>query len=230
MNRVHLVSGTTSGMGAAIARRLRQDGDRVIPVVRQTADADALGADEYLLCDYRDPAATKAAFAAFATPVDSFINAAGIALGKPIWDTGAEEIAEIVNVNMISPMLACGALRGKLRRNGAVILLSSQSAFRGGWDDAYNASKGGINTFIKSLATKFAPDVRVIGVAPGITADTRMTRGRREDDLGRITDTIPLKRLANVDEIAAMVASLLGEAGGYITGAVIDMNGGNYLR
>ena len=230
MSRVHLVSGATSGMGAAIARRLRQDGDRVIPVVRRAADARVLDADEYLLCDYRDPAATKAAFAAFATPVDSFINAAGVALGKPIWDTAAEEITEIVNVNMISPMLACGALKGKLRKDGAIILLSSQSAFRGGWDDAYNASKGGINTFIKSLAAKFAPDVRVIGMAPGITADTRMTRGRREDDLGRITGTIPLKRLANVDEIAAMVASLLGEAGGYITGAVIDMNGGNYMR
>jgi NAD(P)-dependent dehydrogenase (short-subunit alcohol dehydrogenase family) len=88
----------------------------------------------------------------------------------------------------------------------------------------YNVSKGGINTFIKSFAIKVAPDIRVIGIAPGITENTRMTLGRKNDDLDRIRATIPLKRFANVDEIAALTFSLLSDAGSYMTGSVVDVN------
>ncbi|MBL8709682.1 MAG: SDR family oxidoreductase [Rhodospirillaceae bacterium] len=230
MARIHLVSGASSGIGARIAEELQRAGDEVVPVVRRAEDAAKLGATRHLLCDFADPAQTQSAFQAFAGPVDSFINAAGIAIGKAIWDTAPGDIGNLMNVNLISPMLACGALRGKINPGGAIILLSSQSAYRGGWDDAYNASKGGINTFIKSLAMKLAPDVRVIGIAPGIVIGTRMTAGRQQNDLERIKETIPLKRFAEVGEVAAMTLSLLGPAGANVTGAVIDMNGGNYLR
>lgn len=226
----HLVSGTTSGIGAAIAQALRAAGEEVIPVVRKVEDAEVVGAKQYILCDYAEVEKTRAAFRAFEGPVESFINAAGIAIGKAIWDSDPGEASVLMNINLLSPMMACGALRGKISKGGAIILLSSQSAYRGGWDDAYNASKGGINTFIKSLAMKYAPDVRVIGVAPGITLGTRMTLGRQQNDLDRIRDTIPLKRFGSVEEIAAMTVALLGPAGAYVTGAVIDMNGGNYLR
>jgi NAD(P)-dependent dehydrogenase (short-subunit alcohol dehydrogenase family) len=57
-----------------------------------------------------------------------------------------------------------------------------------------------------------------------------MTNSRKENDLNKIIDTIPLRRFANVEEIAEMVEALLGNAGAYMTGTVIDMNGGNYLR
>jgi NAD(P)-dependent dehydrogenase (short-subunit alcohol dehydrogenase family) len=230
MARTHLISGTTSGIGAMLAEHLTRAGDDVIPVLRRAADAASMGASRYLLCDFANPAATQVAFQAFDHPIDSFINAAGIAIGKAIWDTSPEQIGDVMNVNLISPMLACGALRGKITPGGAIILLSSQSAYRGGWDDAYNASKGGINTFIKSLAVKLAPDVRVIGIAPGIVVGTRMTAGRQQNDLEKIRDTIPLKRFGEMDEVAAMAMALLGPAGANITGAVIDMNGGNYLR
>lgn len=151
-------------------------------------------------------------------------------MGKPIWDNDPDEAARLLNINLMSPMLACGALRFKFRRGGAIVLFSSQSAYRGGWDDVYNASKGGINTFIKSFAMKMAPDVRVVGIAPGIIENTRMTQGRRNDDLDRIRDTIPLKRFANADEIAELTIAMLGTAGAYMTGCVVDTNGGNYLR
>lgn len=230
MSRLHVVSGATSGIGAAIFNRLSAAGDEVIPIVRRKEDAPALGATRHILCDFARPDDVRAACASLDTGIDSFINAAGVAIGQPIWDNDLDEAARLMNINLLSPMVACGALRPKLRKGGAVVLFSSQSAYRGGWDDVYNASKGGINTFIKSFAMKMAPDVRVIGIAPGITENTRMTQGRREDDLGRIRDTIPLKRFANVDEIADLTVALLGTAGAYMTGCVVDVNGGNYLR
>jgi 3-oxoacyl-[acyl-carrier protein] reductase len=230
MSRVHVVSGATSGIGAAITARLRDIGDEVIPAVRRESDAAAIGAKRWILCDFARPTEVRSAFEALDAEIDSFINAAGIAIGKPIWDNDPDEAASLLNINLMSPMLACGALRTKLRKGGAIVLFSSQSAYRGGWDDVYNASKGGINTFIKSFAMKMAPDVRVIGIAPGITENTRMTQGRHDDDLGRIRDTIPLKRFANVDEIAELTIAMLGMAGAYMTGCVVDTNGGNYLR
>jgi 3-oxoacyl-[acyl-carrier protein] reductase len=230
MSRVHVVSGATSGIGAAITARLRGIGDEVIPVVRRESDAAAIGSKRWILCDFARPAEVRSTFEALDAGIDSFINAAGIAIGKPIWDNNLDEAARLLNINLMSPMLACGALRSKLRKGGAIVLFSSQSAYRGGWDDVYNASKGGINTFIKSFAMKMAPDVRVIGIAPGITENTRMTQGRRDDDLDRIRETIPLKRFANTDEIAELTIAMLGRAGAYMTGCVVDTNGGNYLR
>lgn len=230
MSRRHLISGATSGIGAAIAQRLLSEGDEVIPIVRSKTDALRMGARNFILCDFNHPEKVRQACLELDVEIDSFINAAGIAIGKPIWDTDEIEAGHMLNVNLISPMFACGALRNNLRSGGSIILFSSQSAFRGGWDDLYNVSKGGINTFIKSFAIKVAPDIRVIGIAPGITENTRMTLGRKNDDLDRIRATIPLKRFANVDEIAALTFSLLGDAGSYMTGSVVDVNGGNYLR
>jgi 3-oxoacyl-[acyl-carrier protein] reductase len=230
MSRTHVVSGTTSGIGAAITARLRSIGDQVIPVVRHESDATEIGAERWILCDFARPAEVRSAFEALDEEIDSFINAAGIAIGKPIWDNDPDEAMNLLNINLMSPMLACGALRSKLRKGGAIVLFSSQSAYRGGWDDIYNASKGGINTFIKSFAMKMAPEVRVMGIAPGIVENTRMTKGRRENDLDRIRDAIPLKRFANADELAELTIAMLGTAGAYMTGCVVDANGGNYLR
>jgi 3-oxoacyl-[acyl-carrier protein] reductase len=230
MSRVHLLSGATSGIGAAVFARLVAMGDKVIPIVRSEIDAFEVGATSYIKCDFARPDEVRAACGGLDEEIDTFINAAGTAIGQPIWENDLEQAAQLININLMSPMVACGALRSKFRKGGAIVMFSSQSAYRGGWDDVYNASKGGINAFIKSFAMKMAPDVRVFGIAPGITENTRMTRGRRDDDLGRIRDTIPLKRFANVDEISELTVSLIGTAGGYMTGCVVDVNGGNYLR
>ena len=230
MRRVHVVSGATSGIGAAIFKRLRRLGDDVIPIVRSLEDAVSLGANRYMLCDFSDPESVRDACGALGTEIDSFINAAGVAIGLPIWDNDLEEAARLFNINLLSPMVACGALRPKFRNGSAIILFSSQSAFRGGWDDVYNASKGGINTFIKSFALKVAPEIRVIGIAPGITENTRMTNGRRVNDLDKIRSSIPLRRFASVEEISELAVALIGSAGAYMTGCVVDVNGGNYLR
>jgi 3-oxoacyl-[acyl-carrier protein] reductase len=230
MTKTHLISGVTSGIGQAITKRLQAKGDRVVPIVRSAAHAKAIGADTHILCDFGEPQGVRDAVRSFAEPLDSFINCAATTIGKAIFTTTLEEAQNLLNVNLVSPMMICAELKKNMKDGGAILLFSSQSAYRGGFDDVYNVSKGGINTFIKSMALKYAPAVRVFGIAPGITLDTRMTRERKADDLAPIKEQIPLKRFGNINEMAELVDSLLGPAGSYITGAVIDINGGNYLR
>jgi 3-oxoacyl-[acyl-carrier protein] reductase len=230
MKKNYLLSGASSGIGLAIYNRLIYQGHNVICILRDRKIANQNDIKEFIEIDYSDPGNIESILKNTDISIDAFINAAGAALGKPIWESSYEEINNIVNINLISPMLICGALKNKIKKGGCILLFSSQSAYKGGWDDAYNVSKGGINTLVKSLSLKYAPDIRVLGIAPGITLNTRMTNSRKENDLNKIIDTIPLRRFANVEEIAEMVDALLGNAGAYMTGAVIDMNGGNYLR
>ncbi|MBY0510662.1 MAG: SDR family oxidoreductase [Rhodospirillaceae bacterium] len=230
MTKTHLISGATSGIGQAIAQRLQAKGDRIVAMVRDAAQAKDLGVDGLVVCDFAAPEGVREAVAKFEEPIHSFINCAATTLGKAVFTSSAAEVAHVLNVNLISPMMVCAELKKNVQAGGAILLVSSQSAYRGGFDDAYNVSKGGINTFIKALAIKMAPAVRVFGIAPGITLATRMTRERKADDLAPIREQIPLKRFGDVNELAELVDSLLGPAGAYITGAVIDVNGGNYLR
>ncbi len=224
--RTHLISGTTSGIGRAIAARLARDGDRVIPVLRQ---ADPTQPDA-VVADFTNARATRAAFADFAGPVDTFINAAGIALAQPLFACADADLERIFVVNVLSPMAALAELRGKIRTGGAIVLLSSEASHRGSWDDAYAATKGAVNALVRSLATKFAPEVRVIGVAPGVTADTRMTAGKTAETYEGWANRTLLKRIARPDDIAELVACLLGPAGIAMTGTIVDANGGTYLR
>ena len=230
MSKVHLISGATSGIGLAIYKQLKSSGDRVIPAVRRPGDAEKLGTNEFIEADYKNPKAVREAFKAFDTSIDSFINCAGIAVGKPIWDNTPDEVQTLIDINLISPMATIAELKPNFKKGAAIFLFSSVSAYRGGWDDLYIASKGAINSLVKSLSIKFAPDVRVIGIAPGVTADTRMTRERKAQDLPQVIEKIPLKALATPEEISNLIVSLMGPAGTHITGTMIDINGGTYLR
>ena len=230
MRRVHLVSGTTSGIGLAIWERLQAEGDRVIPIYKDSGGTGFDASKQILHADFNKPHLIREAIKSINVEIDSFINCAGIAIGKPIWDTSEEEIDTVLRVNLVSPMIAIGALREKFSKNSCVVLFSSISAQRGGWDDTYIASKGAINSIVKSLALKLAPTTRVIGIAPGVTADTRMTRERKANDLENVRCGTPLQKLASSEELAELTVALLGSAGSHMTGSVVDVNGGAYLR
>lgn len=230
MIKKHVLSGATSGIGRSLYDRLKEAEHEVIPVVRNKAGADLLGASKFILADFESPDEVRASFKSFDEPVDYFINCAGVAVGKPIWDTSNDENRSLININLLSPVAALSELRGNFRDGGGIFLFSSISAYRGGWDDIYIASKAGISGLVKSLSAKMAPNVRVIGIAPGVTAETRMTNERKIDDIDKVVSQIPMATLASPNDIAEVVISLMGPAGAHITGAMIDINGGAYLR
>ena len=229
--RTHLVSGVTSGIGKAIAARLASEGDRVVPVLRDPAQRSLFpDCPEVVICDFEDPKAVEVAFAGLQTPVDSFINCAGIMISKTLFEAPFEELARMVNVNLFSAMTAVARVREKLEPGGVIVLLSSQSAFKGSYDDAYAITKGAIHAMVKTLAPKLAPRNRIICLAPGVTIGTRMTQDRAADDLEPYRQSIPLKRFATPDEIAACVHFVLSPDAVSMTGCTIDINGGNVLR
>ena len=230
MSKVYLLSGASSGIGAKLFELITAKGNTVIPIARDKATAVKMNWNKYIICDFSNPEHVYEQIKDFQEPIDGFINCAGIAIGKPIWDTSVHELTSIMNINLISPMAIISSLKNNFKKNGQIILISSKSAYGGGWDDAYIASKGGINSLVKSLANKCAPDIRVIGIAPGVVADTRMTNERKLNDLDNVINRIPLHKLATTSDISNLILAMTEEAGAHITGAMIDINGGEYMR
>jgi 3-oxoacyl-[acyl-carrier protein] reductase len=225
------VSGVTSGIGKAIAARLSARGDQIVPVLRNKQQMGLFqGAPESLICDFEDPRAVEKAFADLHTPVYSFVNCAGIMISKTLFEASFEQLSQMINVNLFSAMAAVARVREKLESGGVIILLSSQSAFKGSYDDAYAITKGAIHALVKTVAPKIAPQHRIICLAPGVTIGTRMTQDRAADDLEPYRQSIPLKRFTTPEEIAGCVEFLLSPAAASMTGCTIDMNGGNVLR
>jgi pteridine reductase len=132
-----------------------------------------------------------------------------------------------LRVNLTAPMLLAHAARDALRTaRGRIINLCDVSTARP-WPDhiAYMVSKGGLDTLTRVLARAFAPDVNVIGIAPGIAEFPDTYDAATRD---RLTARVPLKRPGSPDDIAASVHFVL-TAGDYITGAIIPVDGGRHI-
>jgi len=227
---LHLISGTTSGIGAAYAALARARGAQVIAIIRNEMQRVAVPADDYVIFDYAQPETAAAAFAKIKT-VDVFVNAAGVLYGRNFSDMTAEQYYDTLTVNLLTPMLLAQTLAPKLTARGIMIFLGSISGHKGSFDDAYAAAKGGIHSFVKSLALKLAPrGQRAIAIAPGITQDTRMTDVRPQSEKDTALKQIPLNRFARAEEIAEWIWFCASPAAASMTGAIIDINGGQYLR
>jgi len=201
------VTGATRGIGLAIARALEAEGVRVIAGCRDPNDVTV---GEPFVCDMNDPALPPG-------PLDILINNAGIWKPDPAWDETWQ-----VNVNGVVEL--CRAFEGS-----CIVNISSRASHRGeaGYA-AYAASKAAINALTKSLATELGPrGTRVNAVAPGWVV-TDMTRDALPRD--GLPEPIPLGRVAEPDDVAGPVLFLCSDWARYVTGVVLDVNGGSYLH
>lgn len=228
-----LVSGGTSGIGAAIARAFAAEGAMVM--VTGATEAEAAAAAQRadmagITCtalDVRDAAAV-ACWVAAQGELDVLVNCAGVIRRGA--ELEPEVFAEVVDINLNGSMRLCAAARTGLKaRAGCIVNTASMlSFFGGGLVPGYSASKGGIAQLTKSLAIAYAADgIRVNAVAPGWIA-TPLTQGL-QDDAARsaaILARTPLGRWGMPEDIAGPVLFLASPAARFVTGVVLPVDGG----
>jgi NAD(P)-dependent dehydrogenase (short-subunit alcohol dehydrogenase family) len=230
-----LATGTSRGIGAAIARSFAADDVRLIGHSTSGGD-DTIAAD--LSQSGAAPALWREAVHRLDGRIDILINNAGIFEAAPIdqpdqaWKDAWERTMRI-NLTSAAELSRLAVLHFRERGSGRIVNVASRAAYRGDSPDHwhYAASKAGMVAMTKSIARGYARDnVLAFAVCPGFT----MT-GMAEDYLSsrggeRLLADIPLGRVANPAEIAAAVRFLALEAPESMTGAVLDINGASYVR
>ncbi|MFB9237256.1 SDR family NAD(P)-dependent oxidoreductase [Plantactinospora siamensis] len=243
--RVAVVSGGGTGIGAATARVLAEDGYDVLVIGRRAevldSAAEAIGAGcgrpdavTPLVADLADPAAVPRVVDAVGDrAVDVLVNNAGGYRGGDTADlTGLAAVWRAnFDANVLTAVLLTEALRPALRRpGGRVILLSSIAAQRGG-GGPYSAAKAALHGWMYDLAREFGPEgITANVISPGYVADTEFF-GDRMTPAGHASrvDATVVGRAGTPDDIAAAVRYLTGPHSGYVTGQVLGVNGGSVL-
>ena len=234
--RVAIVTGASRGIGAAIAKRLAADGCHVVAVAR---DADKLAevvaaceSAEAMTCDVADSAAVEAMVDAVADQhgrIDVLVNNAGITRDTLLLRMDDAMFDEVINVNLKSVFVATRSAARYLMRSkaGRIVNIGSVSGVVGNKGQAnYAASKAALSGFTKTVAKELAgKGVTANVVAPGFVT-TDMTDKLNSKITDEVKKLIPLGRFGEPDDIAAVVAFLAGEGGGYLTGQVICVDGG----
>jgi len=239
MARVALVTGGTRGIGRAIVERLVADGMKVAAGYsgNDAAAEDLKRATGAMVIkgnvgNFMDCKHAAEAVAAELGPIDVLVNNAGITRDGVFHKMTSEQWSEVIRVNMDSLFnMTRQVIEGMRERGwGRIINISSINGQKGQMGQTnYSAAKAGMIGFTKALALENArKGVTVNCIAPGYI-DTEMVQAVPEKVLEGIIAQIPVGRLGTGDEIADMVSFLAGERAGYVTGATLSLNGGQYM-
>ena len=237
-----LVTGAASGIGRAIALRLGSEG-AVVGIV----DLDAAGSEEAAaairaadgtahvrVADIRDAAAVEAAVAGFeaeAGTIDGLVNNAGWDLAGDFLDTEPEQWRKVIDINLYGPLHVTRSVLARMvaRGSGRVVSIASDAGRVGSsGESVYAACKGGIIAFSKSIAREVARHgITVNVVSPG-PSDTPLFANF--DPSGKLAKAleraIPMRRLGRPEDYEGLVAFLLSDEAGFLTGQTISVSGG----
>ncbi|QZH60535.1 SDR family oxidoreductase [Mycolicibacterium farcinogenes] len=240
--RTALVTGSTGGLGVAIAKALASQGALVVVSGRNKERGDAVVAEiraaggraEFVAADLGAGGdevhrLAREATAAAGGQIDILVNNAAVwGMPQPTEDISEAALLESYQANVIAPFLLTGALVPAMaeRGHGAVVNVGSINGLIGGDRSAlYSSTKAAAHSLTKSWAVEYGPrGVRVNAVAPGPIATERVAD--IADELAPVLARVPSRRMSTPEEVAAAVAFLAGEDSGNIHGVVLSVDGG----
>jgi NAD(P)-dependent dehydrogenase (short-subunit alcohol dehydrogenase family) len=232
-DKVALVTGSTHNIGLAIARAFAREGAKVIVHSRHEEDAKRIAQEvngDYFIADVASPEQMTALFDHIKKKhgrLDILVNSVAQSSSAGVLETSLEEWNRLVTINLTGYFLGIQHA-GKMMKEqggGAIINISAGSGERsspGG--AAYSVSKGAINSLTHQAAADLAPTVRVNGLISGLvgTPIGRNDMGNRKPEY----DIIPLRRIGRPEEIAEAAVFLASDKAGYITNAILPVDGG----
>jgi len=226
-----VVTGGGSGIGRAVADRLRADGYHVATIDLNPSDSEfAQTAD---VTDRGQVEAALSAIRARLGPVTILVNAAGLDGFKRFTDITFEEWQKVVDVNLNGVFHCIQAVLPDMVDAGwgRIVNISSSSTHSGTpYMSHYVAAKSGVNGLTKSLALEYGPSGITVNAVPPGFIDTPMLRNAeargRLGDIQATIDATPVRRIGKPEDIAAACAFLISEEAGYITGQILGVNGG----
>jgi meso-butanediol dehydrogenase / (S,S)-butanediol dehydrogenase / diacetyl reductase len=216
-----VITGGTSGIGAATAQRFRAEGCEVLILARRPGP-------DVIQCDVSDRDAVQAAFDRVGD-LDVLIANAGISYRSPALEITEDHWDTVVGTNLDGAFWTAqaAARRMLLGRGGVILFTASTNALVGyRYYADYNATKAGLVALAKSLALEWAPTVRVNAVCPGYVLTPMQESEYSAEMLAAVNERIPLGRHATPEELAGLFAYLASDEAAYFTGAAIVMDGG----
>jgi meso-butanediol dehydrogenase / (S,S)-butanediol dehydrogenase / diacetyl reductase len=231
-----VITGGTSGIGEATTRRFIAEGARVAALAVgeleiETAHERIDGLEAALLCDVADEAQVERAFGRvddLLGGIDVLVANAGISVRRPFLEIREEDWRRVLDVNLTGVFHCAQQAARRMQAGGGVILVTASTNGIVGhpFYADYNASKAGVIALVRTMALELAPAIRVNAVCPGYVM-TPMQEAEYSPEMLAATDAkIPLGRHARPEEIASLYAFLASDEGAYLTGAAIEIDGG----
>ncbi len=238
-NKVAIITGSSRGMGKAIALLFAQEGAKVVVNYNHSQDKaeeivneiTVLGSEAIAIkADVSNEAEVKHMVAETLKrygKIDILVNNAGIVFDIPFMEKTVDQWKEVLGVNLIGVFLCCKYASPHMKEGGRIINISSTNGIYSMHPESmdYDASKAGVIAITKSLAQELAPKILVNSIAPG-WVDTEMNKDLPAEFIKKETERIFVKRFGKPEEIAKAALFLASEDSSYVSGTTMVVDGG----